>query len=61
MSQYFSVFEEYNIGEWAEHEKLIPEGLLRAPMPSLNTPWWKKEMDYIEKPWRNPQGRMVKK
>ena len=54
-------FDEYKIGEWSEHELLVPEGVIRAPMPSLNTPWWKKEMDYIEKPWRNPQGRMVKK
>ena len=55
------MFDEYKLGEWAEHEHLIPEGLLRAPMPSLNTPWWKKELDLIEKPWRRPQGRMVKK
>jgi hypothetical protein len=34
--------------------------LLRAPMPSLNTPWWKKEIDFMENPWRKAQGRMVK-
>jgi 2,4-dienoyl-CoA reductase-like NADH-dependent reductase (Old Yellow Enzyme family) len=54
------MFDEYKLGEWAEHEHLIHEGLLRAPMPSLNTPWWKKEIDFMENPWRKPQGRMVK-
>ena len=54
------MFDEYKLGEWADHEHLIHEGLLRAPMPSLNTPWWKKEMDFMEHPWRKPQGRMLK-
>jgi 2,4-dienoyl-CoA reductase-like NADH-dependent reductase (Old Yellow Enzyme family) len=54
------MFDEYKLGEWAEHEHLIHEGLLRAPMPSLNRPWWKKEIDFMEHPWRKPQGRMLK-
>ena len=52
------MFDEYKLGEWGTHEPLIPEGLLRAPMPSLNTPWWKKEMDFLENTWRKPAGRM---
>ncbi len=53
------MFDEYKLGEWQEHELLVPEGLIRAPMPSLNTPWWKKEMDFMENTWRKPQGKMV--
>jgi 2,4-dienoyl-CoA reductase-like NADH-dependent reductase (Old Yellow Enzyme family) len=53
-------FDDYKLGERTEHEPLIPEGLIRAPMPSLNTPWWKKELGFMEKPWRKPQARMTK-
>ena len=53
-------FDEYKIGEWASHESLLPEGLIRAPMPSLNTPWWKKELSYTENSWRGLQGRILK-
>ncbi len=52
-------FPEYSIGDREANEPLLPEGLIRAPMPSLNTPWWKKELDYIERPWRKTQGRMA--
>jgi hypothetical protein len=31
--------------------------MLRAPMPALDRPWWKKELGSIEKNWRPLQGR----
>ena len=49
--------DEYRIGPWQKHEPIIPEGLLRAPMPALDRPWWKKEIPMIEKSWRPLQGR----
>ncbi|ABW67410.1 oxidoreductase [Desulfosudis oleivorans] len=49
--------DEYKIGPWQKHESIIPEGALRAPMPSLDRPWWKNELSYIEKSWRPLQGR----
>ena len=49
--------DEYKIGPWQKHESLIPEGVMRAPMPSLDRPWWKNELGYIEKSWRPLQGR----
>ena len=50
-------FPEYQIGEWQKHESLLPEGMVRAPMPALNRPWWKAELDAPEKNWRALQGR----
>ena len=41
-------FDEYKIGERPEDESLIPEGLMRAPVPALNRPWWKKEIPMPE-------------
>ncbi len=52
-------FDEYKIGEWAAHEALLPEALIRAPMPSLNTPWWKKELSCVENNWRGLQGKIL--
>ena len=49
--------DEYRIGPWQKHESIIPEGLIRAPMPALDRPWWKKEIPMIEKSWRPLQGR----
>ncbi len=49
--------DEYKIGPWQKHESLIPEGMMRAPMPSLDRPWWRNELGYIEKSWRPLQGR----
>jgi 2,4-dienoyl-CoA reductase-like NADH-dependent reductase (Old Yellow Enzyme family) len=49
--------DEYKIGPRQKHESLIPEGLLRAPMPALDRPWWKRELDMIEKNWRPLRGR----
>jgi len=50
-------FPEYQIGEWQKHEPLLPDGMIRAPMPALNRPWWKKELEAPEKNWRALQGR----
>ncbi len=49
--------DEYRIGPWQKHESVIPEGLMREPIPSLNRPWWKKELGIIEKCWRPLRGR----
>ncbi len=49
--------DEYRIGPWQKHESILPEGLMRAPMPSLDRPWWKNELGYIDKSWRQLQGR----
>jgi 2,4-dienoyl-CoA reductase-like NADH-dependent reductase (Old Yellow Enzyme family) len=49
--------DEYKIGPWQKHESLLPEAMIRAPMPSLHRPWWKKEVELIEKKWRPLQGR----
>ncbi|HEY9160413.1 MAG TPA: NADH:flavin oxidoreductase [Desulfomonilia bacterium] len=51
------VMDEYRIGPWQKHESIIPEGMMMAPMPSLDRPWWKNELGYIEKSWRQLQGR----
>jgi len=49
--------DEYRIGPWKKGELLFPEGMLRAPMPALDRPWWKKELAFVEKNWRPLQGR----
>ena len=51
------VMDEYKIGPWQPHESILPEGLMRANMPALNRPWWKRELDEIEENWRPLQGR----
>ena len=51
------VMDEYKIGPWQNHESILPEGLMRANMPALNRPWWKRELDEIEENWRPLQGR----
>jgi 2,4-dienoyl-CoA reductase-like NADH-dependent reductase (Old Yellow Enzyme family) len=51
------VLDEYKIGAWQPHESLLPEGLMRANMPALDRPWWKREMEVMEKSWRPLQGR----
>jgi len=52
--------DEYKIGKWQEHESLIHEGLMRAPVPTLNRPWWKKEVPMTAIP-RKLRGRAAKK
>ena len=49
--------DEYRIGPWQKHESILPEAMMRAPIPSLDRPWWKNELGYIEKSWRPLQGR----
>jgi 2,4-dienoyl-CoA reductase-like NADH-dependent reductase (Old Yellow Enzyme family) len=49
--------DEYKIGAWQPHESILPEGMTRAPMPALQRPWWKKEIELIENRWRPLQGR----
>ena len=48
---------EFMIGPWQKHEPLIPDGLVRAPAPALDRPWWKPELDVIQESWRPLQGR----
>jgi hypothetical protein len=47
---------EYKIGVWQETEILLPHGLVRAPMPALERPWWKKDVGEVEKCWRPLRG-----
>lgn len=49
--------DEYRLGLWKKGEALVPDGMLRVPMPALERPWWKKELSFIEKNWRPLQGR----
>jgi 2,4-dienoyl-CoA reductase-like NADH-dependent reductase (Old Yellow Enzyme family) len=49
--------DEYKIGPWQAHESIMPEGMIRAPMPALDRPWWKKEISLIDNSWRPAQGR----
>jgi hypothetical protein len=51
---------EYKISPWKNTESIIPEGLIRAPMPALERPWWKREIEIIEKSWRPRRGRTVR-
>ena len=48
---------EFMLGSWQKHEPLIPDGMVRAPAPSLNRPWWKKELGVLQESWRLLQGR----
>jgi 2,4-dienoyl-CoA reductase-like NADH-dependent reductase (Old Yellow Enzyme family) len=49
--------DDYRIGPWQKHESLLPPGLLRASVPALDRPWWKREVDMVEKSWRPLAGR----
>lgn len=50
--------DEYRIGPRRPDEALVPEGMLRVPMPALDHRWWwKKDIPLIEKNWRPLQGR----
>ena len=48
--------EKYKIGPRRKNDPLIPKGMSNAPMPSIERPWWKKEVDYLEKGWRPFKG-----
>jgi 2,4-dienoyl-CoA reductase-like NADH-dependent reductase (Old Yellow Enzyme family) len=49
--------DEYRIGPWKKDEPILPEGMIRVPMPAIDRPWWKKQLTFIEKNWRPLQGR----
>lgn len=50
--------DEYRIGPRRPDEALVPEGMMRVPLPALAHPWWwKKDVPLIEKNWRPLQGR----
>ncbi len=49
--------DDYKIGPWQKHESILPPALMRASVPALERPWWKREIDMIEKSWRPLQGR----
>jgi 2,4-dienoyl-CoA reductase-like NADH-dependent reductase (Old Yellow Enzyme family) len=49
--------DEYKIGAWQPDQPLIPEGMVREGMPALDRPWWKREMEVVDKSWRPLQGR----
>jgi len=49
--------DEYKIGPWQKHESILPEAMIRAGMPALERPWWKAEVDMLEKCWRPLRGR----
>ncbi len=53
-------FSEYQIGERPEQDSILPEGLMRASVPALERPWWKKEIP-IPKIVSNLRGRAAKK
>jgi len=46
----------FMIGPRQKHEAIMPPGMLRKPVPSLDRPWWKPEIPYIEKHWRKFRG-----
>ncbi|MEW6262295.1 MAG: NADH:flavin oxidoreductase [Thermodesulfobacteriota bacterium] len=48
--------DEYRIGPYQAHESIIPKSWLVAPMPALDRPWWKPELDVPEKYWRPFRG-----
>jgi 2,4-dienoyl-CoA reductase-like NADH-dependent reductase (Old Yellow Enzyme family) len=48
---------EYMIGPRRKHESILPKGMVRKPMPSLDRPWWKSEVSAEEKSWRPFRGR----
>ena len=48
---------EYMIGPRRKHEAILPKGMVRKPMPSLDRPWWKPEVSAEEKSWRPFRGR----
>jgi 2,4-dienoyl-CoA reductase-like NADH-dependent reductase (Old Yellow Enzyme family) len=53
--------DEYRIGPRQKHEPFMPKGLTNAPMPSLDRPWWKKEVPVLMEHWRPFRGPGPKK
>lgn len=51
------LLDEYKIGPWKSGERLIPKSWENARMPALyNKPWWRNEIEYMEKCWRPFRG-----
>ena len=48
--------DAYRIGPRQKHEEIIPLGMMRAPMPALDRPWWKPEISSEPKYWRAFRG-----
>jgi len=48
--------DEYKIGPTRKGEPIMPMGAVRAPMPALDRPWWKRELPLLEKSWRPFRG-----
>jgi 2,4-dienoyl-CoA reductase-like NADH-dependent reductase (Old Yellow Enzyme family) len=48
--------DEYRIGPRQKHEPMVPPGLMKAPMPALDRPWWRTELPAPEGPFRPPRG-----
>lgn len=48
--------DEYKIGPRQKHESILMKGMLNAPMPALERPWWKKEFPMLEEHWRKFRG-----
>lgn len=49
--------DEYRITAWKPDEPLMPEGMMRAPIPALGHKWWWKEVPLIETSWRKLSGK----
>lgn len=49
--------DEYQIGPWKKDEPILPEGIIRVPMPAIDRPWWKRQLSPMENNWRPLQGR----
>jgi 2,4-dienoyl-CoA reductase-like NADH-dependent reductase (Old Yellow Enzyme family) len=47
---------EFAIGPRADHELIMPRGMLPGDMPALDRPWWKPEFPTIDKRWRAFRG-----
>jgi 2,4-dienoyl-CoA reductase-like NADH-dependent reductase (Old Yellow Enzyme family) len=48
--------DKYRMGIRRKSDPPMPKGLTNAPMPSIDRPWWKKEVPYIERGWRPFKG-----
>jgi 2,4-dienoyl-CoA reductase-like NADH-dependent reductase (Old Yellow Enzyme family) len=46
----------YGFGARQKHESILMKGIMNAPLPSLDKPWWKKAVPLLEKNWRGFRG-----
>lgn len=47
---------DYGFGARRKHEGIMMKGMQNAPAPSLDRPWWKREVSVLEKDWRAFRG-----